>query len=101
MTHFQSFKNVPAKLFNLKEGKDMNRKKFLPLIAVLLIALLAPVISGAQGETILTVAVPQWMADQMKDAFADFEAAHPGVKVVIKGVEQSFYAAPPFSEMDE
>lgn len=36
-----------------------------------------------QGDIVLTIATPSWMGDLFRpEFFADFEAAHPGVKVV-------------------
>jgi ABC-type glycerol-3-phosphate transport system substrate-binding protein len=58
--------------------------KFLLLVFLLLLipSTLIPLVG--QSETIVTVAVPEWQQDiYTDDVFDEFEAANPGVKVVI------------------
>jgi len=81
-----------------KEGKTMSyfRKRLLPMMIVLLLALTAGVMSPllGQDEVILTLVVPEWMNDVFdEELFNSFTIDHPGVKVVIVPQDQeSFYS---------
>lgn len=64
---------------------------FVPLLACLLIVGFAVPMMG-QGETIITIAIQEWMSDVFNDKLFDaFEAEHPGVKVVTVPVGNSMY----------
>ncbi|MBA3872869.1 MAG: hypothetical protein H0X30_27375, partial [Anaerolineae bacterium] len=48
-----------------------------------------------QGDTIVTIAAPSYMAGAMRDELFDpFEAAHPGVKVVVVPLDNDVYYPP-------
>lgn len=57
------------------------RSSILIALLILLPSTFIPLLS--QSETIITVGIPEWQRDIFDDEiFDDFEAAHPGVKVV-------------------
>ncbi|MGB1288844.1 MAG: ABC transporter substrate-binding protein, partial [Aggregatilineales bacterium] len=63
-------------------------------IVIAVMFLLFTTILAQGNETILTIAVQEWQQDVYGDElFADFEAANPGVKVVVEtmGQDDNFY----------
>src|SRR5688500_16044045 len=63
---------------------------FMALTAALLIGTLIPL--TGQGETIITVGMAEWQISQFGESlFDDFEAAHPGVKVVMVSMGNDTY----------
>lgn len=69
----------------------LNKYQFLTFsIIFLLIAMIVPSLLAQDDAIILTVALPEWVTSNIDDdAFANFEAANPGVKVVIKSISGS------------
>ncbi|QPC80516.1 extracellular solute-binding protein [Phototrophicus methaneseepsis] len=63
---------------------------FSGVILILLMSWFLPTM--AQDETILTLAVPEWMQFDVDDALEPFLEAHPGVKVVRVNITQNSYA---------
>lgn len=72
--------------------------KSVRLVAALIVVLCAvgvtTLVSG-QGETIVTIATPEWMNDIFRDEFFEpFEAEHPGVKVVVVSTgDEAYYGS--------
>ena len=67
------------------------------------ILLALPVLLAQGDETILTILVQEWQRDVYNsERFADFEAAHPGVKVVVEtmGPDDFLYGSA-FGDLDE
>jgi ABC-type glycerol-3-phosphate transport system substrate-binding protein len=63
--------------------RTLNMKSSLLVIFVLLLLAVSFIPLVGQAETIITVAIPEWQQETFNDAiFAEFEAAHPGVKIV-------------------
>lgn len=58
---------------------------------------------GAQDEIVLTIGVPEWMVETFRnsDVFADFEAAHAGVRVQIVNTGNSSFYIPPWFSAEE
>lgn len=79
------------------------RPLLISLALLLLLSLTAPSLIFGQGsETILTIAVPDWMRDIFtQEMFSDFEAAHPGVKVVIVSAGENYYLSPAAYDLEE
>jgi ABC-type glycerol-3-phosphate transport system substrate-binding protein len=69
----------------------------ISLVLILMGVLAAPLlVLGQSQETILTIAVPDWMNNTIftPDVFKSFETEHPGVKVVIIGSGETGYIPP-------
>lgn len=77
----------------------MSRRMLLiGLLLILVGAMTAPLsVSGQAEETILTIAVPDWMIQTVftPEVFNDFEANHPNTKVIVKTAGEAAYTPPP------
>jgi ABC-type glycerol-3-phosphate transport system substrate-binding protein len=72
-------------------------KRSFPLVVLLAVAVLAPLhLLAAQNNIVLTVVVPQWREDALEnpEIFAPFEAAHPGVDVVLAPSSNNTFFTP-------
>lgn len=75
----------------------MRKKSFLVFLVLLLLAALTTpfFVFGQEDETIITIAMQDWVAEALTPTvLADFEAQHPGVKVVINKVGDAAYYTP-------
>lgn len=83
----------------------MSRRMLLiGLLSILVGALAAPLlVSGQSEETILTIAVPDWMVQTVftPEVFKAFEANHPNTKVIVKTAGEAAYAPPPEYALEE
>lgn len=80
-----------------------SKQRLLPLLlaAVILTGLLTPFLALGQGETIVTIAVPEWMTDVFNDdLFADFEAQHPGVNVLAVSAGNQIWYDSPYGDIE-
>jgi ABC-type glycerol-3-phosphate transport system substrate-binding protein len=80
------------------------RKLLLPSLLLLGIFLTPVVLSPllSQEEIVLTILTQEWMQDVFNDElFDEFEAAHPGVKVVRVFEPQQNQYFSPFTELDD
>lgn len=70
----------------------VRRYRLLLSLIFVLTVLVTPNFLSAQNETIISVAIPEYMSDIFNNAlFTDFEAANPGVKVnLVKSGMQSY-----------
>ncbi len=70
------------------------------LSLILIVGGISPLLG--QGETIITIAAPDWISGAMRDELFDpFEAAHPGVKVVVVPLGNDIYYAPAAVDLEE
>lgn len=77
------------------------QRLLLPTVILLLVAGTVPQVSG-QDETIITIAVPEWMNDVFDaDLFGPFQDAHPGVKVVVVSSGQDSFYSPAAYGIDD
>ena len=83
----------------------MYRKlRLIGLLLILVGAVTVPLlVSGQSEETILTIAVPDWMINTIftPNVFDDFEAEHPGVKVVVVASGEAAYTPPAEYALDQ
>lgn len=72
----------------------------LSLVSALSVPLL---VSGQDDAVILTIAAPEGMGSAVftPEVFSDFEAEHPGVKVVVVSANESTFAPPPEFGLEE
>ncbi len=80
----------------------VNRRIFTLAILtmILIVGAISPLLG--QGETIVTVAAPDWMGDALRnELFDSFEAEHPGVKVVIVPIGNDAYFAPAANDLEK
>jgi ABC-type glycerol-3-phosphate transport system substrate-binding protein len=81
------------------------RNVLLIVFLAMSLMLLSSILLAQANETIITITFPRWIADNIDlnaDTFADFEAQHPGVKVVYVDSKDLSYISPPaYEEIDE
>lgn len=71
-------------------------------ICCLIFVLFGSALMAQSNETILTIALPEWVANNIKpDAFSAFEAQNPGVKVVVVNLKNAFYFSGPDYDVEE
>jgi ABC-type glycerol-3-phosphate transport system substrate-binding protein len=69
-----------------------HKRTLFSIVLVFLLAVILVVPLHGQDETVITLLAPEWMADVFnRSLFEQFEAQHPGVKVVLARSEQVFY----------
>jgi hypothetical protein len=76
------------------------KKRLLPIMLLMILVVsvlgLMPILAQS-NDIVLTVAIEEWQTNLFgDDAFADFEAAHPNVKVITVLIPQDerFFASP-------
>lgn len=77
---------------------------FLALILLVVVVLSVGMVSlvRGQGETIVTIAAPEWMGDVFNEKLlAPFQEAHSGVKVVVVPAGQDAYFGNAAFDLDE
>ncbi len=74
-----------------------NRTMLIIGIVLMLLTLGAMMPLLGQGDTVITIALPPWVANAVTDDMMNgFEAQHPGVNVVIETSEDMFFGSPGF-----
>ncbi|MEZ4671075.1 MAG: extracellular solute-binding protein [Anaerolineae bacterium] len=83
--------------------KKPNRLLLLSVLLALIVLSTGLVsIALAQGETIVSIAAPEWMGDVFDEKlFAPFSEAHPGVKVVVVPAGQDAYFGNAAYDLDQ
>ncbi len=82
----------------------MSKRVLLVCVTFLLVVgIAAPSLTlGQNEETILTIALPDWIAESFTpELFADFEAGHPGAKVIIVKSGDNAYFSPAAYALEE